>query len=275
MASRAPSGCPAGIAATRSPRSSECSRWSGVASLGLSLSASIERAIQDPEVSAAPSIFAGLRKSRPELAPYSGAQAAAGAHLARHGGRVLGARRRRRPDRLLPARDLLPRRPSRAGAPSPETAELSVVLGDFPEARSPRDGPVEIPIDRTHPLSREWAIVCDGPGVSACLAGWQRPGAAEDGQRVFEMLWSVEPEVVRDAARIGLELASSPVARAAATHSGLARAAARGRTARPWSAPPRSPIACWPTCRLPIDPARPGPYPDPPARRGPAPRSRP
>ncbi len=70
------------------------------------------------------------------------------------------------------------------------------------------DQAIEVPIDRSHPLSREWAIVCDGPGVSTCLAGWERPGG-EGGDRVFEMLWSVEPDAVRDAARIGIELAAS------------------------------------------------------------------
>jgi MerR family transcriptional regulator, light-induced transcriptional regulator len=88
------------------------------------------------------------------------------------------------------------------------TAELTVVLGDFAEPNTGEDGLVEVPIDRSHPLSREWAIVCDGPGVSTCLAGWERPGG-EHGERTFEILWSVEPDAVRDAARIGIELASS------------------------------------------------------------------
>jgi DICT domain-containing protein/predicted DNA-binding transcriptional regulator AlpA len=176
--------------------------------LGLSVSASIERAVQDSEASAAPSIFAGLRMSRPDLAPAAVpkrllvpiSHALEDECSARGGSAVLvGSFQRESFYRQAEAR-------WRSFA---STAELAVVLGDFPEARSPKDGAVEIPIDRSHPLSREWAIVCDGPGVSACLAGWQRPGVADDGQRVFEMLWCVEPEVVRDAARIGLELAAN------------------------------------------------------------------
>ena len=174
---------------------------------GMSLASSIQRAVQEPESSGAPSIFAGLRKSRPELAPYPVdkrllvpiSHAMEDECSARGGGAVLVGSFQRETF----YRQAQPRWRSFA-----RTAELAVVLGDFPEPRSPRDGPVEIPIDRSHPLSREWAIVCDGPGVSACLAGWQRPGTSGDGQRVFEMLWSVEPDVVRDAARIGLELAS-------------------------------------------------------------------
>ncbi|MDQ5832468.1 MAG: MerR family transcriptional regulator [Actinomycetota bacterium] len=175
---------------------------------GMSLAVSIQRAVQETESLGAPSIFAGLRKSRPELAPYPVpkrllvpiSHAMEDECSARGGGAVLVGSFQRETF----YRQAEPRWRSFA-----RTAELSVVLGDFPEPRSPRNGPVEIPIDRSHPLSREWAIVCDGPGVSACLAGWQRPGTSGDGQRVFEMLWSVEPDVVRDAARIGLELASA------------------------------------------------------------------
>jgi DICT domain-containing protein/predicted DNA-binding transcriptional regulator AlpA len=175
---------------------------------GMSLAVSIQRAVQETESLGAPSIFAGLRKSRPELGPYPVpkrllvpiSHAMEDECSARGGGAVLVGSFQRETF----YRQAEPRWRSFA-----RTAELSVVLGDFPEPRSPRNGPVEIPIDRSHPLSREWAIVCDGPGVSACLAGWQRPGTSGDGQRVFEMLWSVEPDVVRDAARIGLELASA------------------------------------------------------------------
>ena len=175
---------------------------------GLSLGAAIRHTLQDEGGSSAPSIFAGLRASRPDLAPYPVpkrllvpiSHALEDECSARGGGAVLVGSFQR--ERFF--RQAEPRWRSFA-----RTAELSVVLGDFPEPRSPRNGPVEIPIDRSHPLSREWAIVCDGPGVSACLAGWQRPGTSGDGQRVFEMLWSVEPDVVRDAARIGLELASA------------------------------------------------------------------
>lgn len=172
---------------------------------GLSLPAAIARASEAPERSAAPSIFAGLRRSRPELTPYPVAKrllvpishAIEDECSARGGGAILiGSFQRERFFRHAEAR----------WRSFSRTAELSVVLGDFPKARAARGGPLEIPIDRTHPLSREWAIVCDGPGVSACLAGLERAGAA-DGDRVFEMLWSVEPEVVRDATRLALELA--------------------------------------------------------------------
>jgi MerR family transcriptional regulator, light-induced transcriptional regulator len=43
--------------------------------------------------------------------------------------------------------------------------------------------------------------------VSACLVGWERPQAAGE-PRVFETIWTVEPEVVREAARLCCELAA-------------------------------------------------------------------
>jgi len=40
------------------------------------------------------------------------------------------------------------------------------------------------------------------------MAGWERPGGSGR-DRIFEMLWCAEPAVVREAARIGIELAVS------------------------------------------------------------------
>jgi MerR family transcriptional regulator, light-induced transcriptional regulator len=174
---------------------------------GLSLAAAIDRARHDGSRPDAPSIFAGLRRRRPDLTPYPVpkrllvpiSHAIEDECSARGGGAVLiGSFQRER----------FFRQAERRWRGFSRTAELTVVLGDFPKPRAARDRPIEIPIDRSHPLSREWAIVCDGPGVSTCLAGWERPGGT-GAERVFEMLWSAEPDAVRDAARIGIELAAS------------------------------------------------------------------
>jgi MerR family transcriptional regulator, light-induced transcriptional regulator len=172
---------------------------------GLSLAAAIERAARDGARPDAPSIFAGLRHRRPDLNPNPVpkrllvpiSHAIEDECSARGGGAVLiGSFQRERFFRQAESRWRMFAR----------TAELCVVMADFPEVRV--DEAVEVPIDRSHALSREWAIVCDGPGVSTCMAGWERPGG-EGGERVFEMLWSVEPEVVREAANIGVQLATS------------------------------------------------------------------
>lgn len=91
------------------------------------------------------------------------------------------------------------------------TAELTVAFADFKLTSNPTGGPIEIPVDRGGPLTREWAIVCDAPDHGACLAAWEIPGDADagDDERVFESIWSVEPAVVRAAARICADIAGA------------------------------------------------------------------
>lgn len=87
------------------------------------------------------------------------------------------------------------------------SAERALVLADFPELRIPAGGPAEIPITEADPLMREWVVVCDAPQLSACLVAWERPRAAGE-PRVFETIWTVEPDVARETARLCCELAA-------------------------------------------------------------------
>lgn len=88
------------------------------------------------------------------------------------------------------------------------TARLAVVLAEFPSAQMPMWKPIEVPIAPDMPLQREWALVVDAPGYAACLAAWEVPERFdEDGERIFEAVWTVEPEPVREAARILLRSA--------------------------------------------------------------------
>lgn len=86
------------------------------------------------------------------------------------------------------------------------TAEAAFVLADFARPRRPRDGPAEVPIGADDPLRREWVLVCEAPELPACLVAWERPPAAGEKRR-FEVVWTVEPDVVREAARIVCDLA--------------------------------------------------------------------
>jgi MerR family transcriptional regulator, light-induced transcriptional regulator len=90
-------------------------------------------------------------------------------------------------------------------------AAFAAVFADFAAATEAGEGPAEVPVGRDHPLSREWAVVCDGTGHDVCLFGWERPGSEAGGRR-FEAVWSVEPEVVREAARICAQVASGHLA---------------------------------------------------------------
>src|SRR3712207_6047079 len=89
------------------------------------------------------------------------------------------------------------------------TAELAIVFADFDRLRRPREAPIEVPVDRSQPLSREWAVLCEAPGYAACLTAWERPTAERrpDGRRPFEVLFSLDPGVLRDAAGVLLRMA--------------------------------------------------------------------
>ena len=171
---------------------------------GLSLPAAIER-VRAAEHPAESSIFAGLRRRRPDLTPY-----------------------------VLPKRTLLglshaiedeccarAERPLLFGSFQREpfyrhaeqrwrelarTAELAVVFADFPERSAPGEAPVELPLADDAPLGREWSLVCEAPDYAAALAAWERPGQNDvtDRDRVFETIWTVEPGLVREAARVAV-----------------------------------------------------------------------
>jgi DICT domain-containing protein len=93
-------------------------------------------------------------------------------------------------------------------------AELTLAFADFDRLRTPRDGPAEIPVDRGHPLAREWTVVCCATDHAACLTAWEPPvlHTSPRQDRVFESIWSVEPDVVWEAARIcaGIAAAQKP-----------------------------------------------------------------
>lgn len=91
------------------------------------------------------------------------------------------------------------------------TARLTIAFADFQCPRAPNDGPVELCVGVGDPLAREWAIVCDAPGHAVCLTAWEPPTSmsAADRDRVFEVIWSVEPALVREAARICTDLTAA------------------------------------------------------------------
>jgi DNA-binding transcriptional MerR regulator len=170
---------------------------------GLSLAAAIERLDLDGDPEPATSIYAGLRRRRPDLHPYPvpkrllvAVSHAIEDECSAHGARavMVGSFQR----------EAFYRQAEPRWREFSRSAELAVAMADFERPAAPAGGPLEVPIGGDHPLASEWAIVCDAPGFSACLAGRERQTA---GERVFEVLWSVEPEVVRDAALIALELA--------------------------------------------------------------------
>lgn len=89
------------------------------------------------------------------------------------------------------------------------TARAVAVFADFPAPSPAGETPMQIPVPHRSPVRREWSLVCDAADQPACLAGWEVPEqqGVKDSIRRFEMVWSVDPRVVRDAAQINVALA--------------------------------------------------------------------
>ncbi|HJR37094.1 MAG TPA: DICT sensory domain-containing protein [Nocardioidaceae bacterium] len=168
-----------------------------------------------------PSVFAGLRRRHPHLAP-----------------RVL-----RKPTLLALTRAIEDESRARAERPLlfasfqherfylqskgrwedlARTAERVVVFADFSggapadAAQSNHAAPRLVPTPPDSPLQREWFLVCDSPDFPVCVTGWQLPDQDDvpDRARRFETLWTVDPVEVRDAARICAALADTFAPRA-------------------------------------------------------------
>jgi DNA-binding transcriptional MerR regulator len=175
---------------------------------GLSLSAAIAR-VRTRRRAPAPSVFAGLRLRRPDVAPTVLPKPAVlalsraiedeyCAHAA--AGLLVGCFQRER----------FYRHAERRWRELARTAQLALALADFRGPAEPAGGPTEVPIDRRHPLSREWAVVISAEAVQACLAAWEQPSETRlpDAHRRFEVLWSFDPAVVADAVAVTAELLS-------------------------------------------------------------------
>ena len=173
---------------------------------GLSLPAAIERA-RRPEQPSERSVFAGLRRRRPDLAATVARKALLVAlshaiedeYLARAGGGlVFGCFQRRQ---YFQAAEPRWRELAR-------TAELAVAVADFPEMSEPQLAAAQVPLRVRHPMAREWTVIVDAPGAHACLAAWEHPGHRDmpDLSRRFEVIWSFEREIVRSASEVAGEL---------------------------------------------------------------------
>jgi MerR family transcriptional regulator, light-induced transcriptional regulator len=84
------------------------------------------------------------------------------------------------------------------------TARVAVIFADFDASSGPDASPLTVQTPADAPLRREWFMICAAPDYPAFVSGWEFPGQAgvPDAQRRFEVLWSVDPAVIRDAALI-------------------------------------------------------------------------
>jgi DICT domain-containing protein/predicted DNA-binding transcriptional regulator AlpA len=174
---------------------------------GIALPVAIERARLGP--SQVPSLFAQLRERRPDLQPMTVRKR----HLTPLARAIEDESAARAERALLIGSFQLERFYRQSEARWRELcagAEVAFVFADFKQLRRPRQAPVELPVDRSHPVSREWALVCAAPEHGACMVAWEPPGRTppDDDERDFELLLSVEPAVVREAAEAATALAA-------------------------------------------------------------------
>jgi DICT domain-containing protein len=174
---------------------------------GIALPAAIERARLAP--SRVPSLFAQLRERRPDLQPMTVRKR----HLAPLS-RAIEEESAARAERALLIgsfqRERFYRQSEQRWRELCAGAEGAFVFADFKRLRQPRGAPAELPVDRSHPVTREWALICAAPEHGVCMVAWEPPGRTPpgDAQREFELLLSVEPAVVREAAETAATLAA-------------------------------------------------------------------
>lgn len=88
---------------------------------------------------------------------------------------------------------------------------VTAVFADFARPAHGAGGPAEVPIATPSSLSREWAIVTYGPRTAICLAGREPASSSTDStsaDRSFEMVWTLEPQLVRELAGACAQLAA-------------------------------------------------------------------
>jgi DICT domain-containing protein len=181
----------------------------GLRASGMSLQAAIGQAVAR-EVDAEPSVFAGLRRRHPGLAPQELSKATVLALTraiedeccARAGQAALfaGFQQERFYRNSQERWDELAR-----------TARVVVIFADFGESSVVDASPARVHLAADAPLRREWFLVCAARDYPAFVSGWEFPGqqGIPDADRRFEVVWSVDPPVVQDAAMICARLARS------------------------------------------------------------------
>lgn len=109
-----------------------------------------------------------------------------------------------------------------------QSARAVVVFADGLREDAAVPGIRHVDLAHDAPLREEWAVVCDDPDFGIVISAWEIPGqeSVPDGDRHFEVVWSLEAGPIRAAARACLSLSLA---------SGLPEA---GRFARELDGPP-------------------------------------
>lgn len=97
------------------------------------------------------------------------------------------------------------------------TAQQALVVADF-DRHDDDASPARVALPDSAALMREWIVVHESSAFAAALVAWELPGQHDrpDSERLFEALWTVEGEVVRDTGVLVAEAAVGLGSRAAA-----------------------------------------------------------
>jgi DICT domain-containing protein len=157
-----------------------------------------------------PSLFAGLRRRHPGLAPQTLSKATLLA-ITRAMEDECCARAERATLFAGFQRERFYRQSQERWAELGRTARTVVIFADFGASSGPEAAPVTVRVPGDAPLRREWFMVCAAPDYPAFVSAWEFPGQAgvTDARRQFEVLWSVDPPAVRDAALLCAQLAGA------------------------------------------------------------------
>ncbi len=169
--------------------------------------AAVVARLAEPE----PSIFAGLRNARPDLAVHVISKPTMYA-LSRAIEDECCARAERPVLFACFQRERFYRQSQARWNELARTASVAAVFAEFDTMPAASDGPIRVPLPTDAALRREWVVVCDASDRPACLAGWERPsegGPTADADRRFEAVWTVDPQAVRDAALLCARLVDS------------------------------------------------------------------
>ncbi len=84
------------------------------------------------------------------------------------------------------------------------TARRSWALAAFEQPQAD-GGPIEVTLPVSSIMLREWGLICVAPDFPAALLAWELPGqvGVRDSDRRFESLWTLDAPAVVDAARAG------------------------------------------------------------------------
>ena len=86
---------------------------------------------------------------------------------------------------------------------------IAIAFAGFSDGAATSGGVSLVHLPEDAPMRREWAVVCDARDFPAMLTAWELPAQSmiPDRDRLFEAIWTVQPGVVRDAARTCAQVA--------------------------------------------------------------------